>query len=208
MTSFARYYAGFLLRPRRTADALVRDPRRLRLGAQALLITAVLYTLVYVFLVLGGGRPFKPWLTIPAEAYYRWNVVFLALSMFLCWILASGLVQLLARSVAGSGSFEDTASVLGFGIAIPSWSTLLHDLVSSFLGAIHVIDQRAYEAALNGLTFWRALLWVLMTLYLVWFLVAFAKAVGASQRVGPGPAALLGTLAFVSYQLVFLVFNR
>ena len=40
------------------------DPRRLHLGALALLSNAGLYTLVYVFLVMGRGRPtaFKPWL--------------------------------------------------------------------------------------------------------------------------------------------------
>jgi hypothetical protein len=29
-----------------------------------------------VFLIFGGGQPFKPWLDIPSETYYRYNVFF------------------------------------------------------------------------------------------------------------------------------------
>jgi hypothetical protein len=48
--SFAAYYLGVVVRPRRTFDALMQDPRRLQFGAGALLVTGILYTLVYVFL--------------------------------------------------------------------------------------------------------------------------------------------------------------
>jgi hypothetical protein len=124
------------------------------------------------------------------------------------WILASGVVQLLSRLFAGKGSFEYTASVFGFGIAIPIWAALLHDLVESFLGAVRVINQREYEIALNSPTPWRALLLVLYAIYAVWYFVVFAKAVGAAQKVRRGPAIFLGALGFIIYQLVFFIFNR
>jgi hypothetical protein len=89
--SFASYYAGAFLRPRATFDALLGDPRRLKLGTTALLVTAALYTLVYVFLVMGHGRPtvFAPWLALDPEVYYRWNVFFVAPSMGMSWLLAA-----------------------------------------------------------------------------------------------------------------------
>jgi hypothetical protein len=59
---------------------------------------AVLYTLVYIFLVFGGGRPYKPWLPISQEGYYRYNVLFLAPFMFIGWILATIVAQLLGRA--------------------------------------------------------------------------------------------------------------
>jgi hypothetical protein len=149
---FAHYYIGTFVRPRRTLDSLAADARRLRQGLCAVLVTAAFYTMVYAFLILGGGRPSPPWLAIPIEVYYRYNVFLLAPSVFMGWILASGVVQLLARFFAGTGSFEDTASVFGFGIAIPIWAALLHDLVESFLGAVQVINQREYEIALNSPT--------------------------------------------------------
>jgi hypothetical protein len=42
--SFAAYYLGVVVRPRRTFDALMQDPRRLQFGAGALLVTGILYT--------------------------------------------------------------------------------------------------------------------------------------------------------------------
>ena len=208
MTSFPRYYFNVIIRPRRTFDALMSDPRRLRFGMLALAIMAVLYTFVYIFLIFGGGQPFKPWLAIPDDVYYRYNVFFVAPSMFMAWILAAGVTQLLGHLFSGQGSFEDTLSVLGFGIGIASWSTAIHDLLTSFLGAVHVIDQREYEHILNSPTIWRTLLWIQFAIYLVWFLLLFSKGIGAAQRLRRGPSILLGVIAFVIYQFVFLIFNR
>ena len=114
MSSFADHYFGVVLRPRRAFDALMQDPRRLRLGALALLVTAVLYTGVYVFLFIGGAHPtaFSPWLAIPAQDYYRYNRFLLAPSLFLAWLVAGGVIQLLGHLVRGKGSFEDTLATL------------------------------------------------------------------------------------------------
>jgi hypothetical protein len=128
--------------------------------------------------------------------------------MFASWILAAGVVQLLSRLFYGKGSFENTAGVMGFGITIASLATSIHDLVSSFLGAIKVIDQHEFEVALNSPTIWRAILWVLMLAYLVWFIVLFTKGIKIAQKVKTGEALLLGTMGFIVYQVLFFVFNR
>lgn len=210
MKSFRDYYFGIIIRPRRTFDLLVLDSRRLRFGLLALLITIILYTLVYVFLTIGGGAPstFTPWLAIPAEDYYKYNQFFLAPSMFAGWILAAGIAQLLSRPFSGKGSFEDNLSVFGFAIGLASLASLSHDLPDSFLGAIGVIDLREYEVALNSPTIWRTILWILYGLYFILFFLLFPKGVGAAQRIRSGPAILIGVLAFMVYQGAFLIFNR
>jgi hypothetical protein len=169
---------------------------------------AALYTFVYLFLIFGGGQPFKPWLDIPLEEYYRYNVFFCAPSMFLGWILAAAVAHLLSKLMKGSGTFEQTLCVFGFGIGIASWSTGLHDLLTSFLGAIHVISQREYEVALNSPTIWRTLLWIQMAAYLFWFLFLFGKGIQKVQAVKGWQAALIGTIGFIMYQGFFLIFNR
>jgi hypothetical protein len=210
MNSFRDYYLGVIIRPRRTFDALISDSRRLKFGLLALSINAALYTLVYVFLSAGGGAPssFTPWLAIPAEVYYYYNQFFLVPSMFACWILAAGVAQLLSRPFSGKGSFEDNLSVLGFAISISSLASLLHDLPDTFLGAIGILNLREYEVALNSPTIWRTILWILYGLYIILFLVLFPKGVGAAQRIRRGPAILVGVLAFLVYQGVFVIFNR
>ncbi len=210
MNSFRDYYLAAIRSPRRTFDSLMSDSQRLRFGLIALSTPASLYTLVYVFLSVGGGAPssFTPWLAIPAEVYYFYNQFLLAPSMFGCWILAAGVAQLLSRPLSGEGSFEDNLAVLGFSIGIASLASLLHDLPSSFLGAIGVVDISEYEIALNSPTIWRTVLWIFYGLYLVLFLILFPKGIGAAQRMRRGPAILVGVLALLVYQGVFLIFNR
>jgi hypothetical protein len=210
LKSFKDYYLGTIFRPRRTFDALLADGRRLRYGLLALSLNALLYTLVYVFLSMGGGAPSSvtPWLAIPSEVYYQYNRFLLAPSMFMCWILAAGVAQLLSRLFSGKGSFEDTLSVLGFGISIACLASLLHDLPDSFLGAIGILNLRAYEVALNSPTIWRTILLTLYGLSAIWFIVLFPKGIGAAQRIRRGPAVLVGVLAYLVYQGVFLIFNR
>lgn len=209
-TSFLSHYANVALRPRAGFVALMADARRLRLGALALGSNAALYTLVYVFLVLGRGRPtvFHPWLAIDPEQYYRWNVWFVAPSMAMSWLLASAVAQLLSRGLGGRGAFEDTVAAIGVGSAIASWWTLLHDLVTSFLGAVGVIDQRAYEDAMSSPTVFRTILWGLMAAYLVAFVGLFASGVGVAHGLTRRRSIAVGAVAFLVYQGVFVIFNR
>ncbi len=208
MKSFGNYYRSAFLKPGLTFDTIISDHRMLRFGFTAVLIPAVLYTLVYIFLIFGGGQPFKPWLDIPLDVYYRYNVFFCAPSMFLGWILAAAVVQLLSRLITEKGTFEQTLVVMGFGIGVASWSTGIHDILTSFLGAIHLIDQRNYELALNSPTIWRALLWIQMGIYLLWFIFLFSKGVKSVHGVANWQAVLLGITGFLTYQLFFLIFNR
>ncbi len=210
MNSFKSYYFPTLIRPRRTFDALMQDPHRLRYGFIALIINAVLYTFVYIFLTIGGGAPgaLTPWLNIPKDLYYSYDRFMLAPSMLGAAILSAAVAHLLSKLFSGKGSFDDTLSAFGFAIGLPSLFSLLHDFTDTFLGAVGLLDLRWYEIALNSPTIWRVILWTCYGLSFVFFFVLFPKAVGASQRLKPGPAVLIGVLSYLLYQFVFLIFNR
>jgi hypothetical protein len=210
MASFGSLYMRTFLRPATTLSVIAEHPRGPQLGAVAVAITAAVYTAVYFFLAHNGGRPtvFTPWLAIPAEHYYRYNLWLNAPSILLAWVAASGFTQLAARALGGRGSFEQTLAVLGFGLSISSWWTGLHDLITTFLGFVGVIDQRAYEDAMSSPTPARTLLWVLMLGYLVWFVMLFCKGVAAAHRLSLPRSLAAGTLGFAVYQTVFVIFNR
>jgi hypothetical protein len=208
MKTFNNYYRLTIIKPGLAFKNLKEDTNSLKYSVIAVSITATLYTFVYVFLILGGGQPFKPWLAISLDAYYKYNVFFCAPSMFLGWILAAGVVHTLSRIVANTGTFEQTLSLFGFGISIASWTTGIHDVLTSFLGAIHLINQHNYELALNTPTIWRTLLWIQMTAYLIWFIILFSKAVMSIYSIKVWQAILLGVTGFFIYQLFFLIFNR
>jgi hypothetical protein len=128
--------------------------------------------------------------------------------MFLGWILAAGVVHLLSRSVTAQGSFEQILTLFGFGISLASWTTGIHDLVTSFLGAFHIINQSEYELALNSATIWGTVLWILMIAYVICFLILFSKAVKVIYGFKLLPSILFGALGFIIYQSFFIVFNR
>ena len=208
--SFTSYLVGTLLQPRKTFELLMTDTRRLKFGLAAISINALVYTLVYVFLTIGGGAPssFTPWLAVPKEVYYFYNRFWLAPSMFCCWILAAGVAHLLSKLFSGQGSFEDTLSALGFGILIATSFATLHDLTDSFLGAIGLLDLRWYEVALNSPTIWRTILLTLYGIALAMLALLSVKAVSASQKIKGGPALFVGLVAAIVYQVMFMVFNR
>jgi hypothetical protein len=87
MRSFLNYYFSVIKTPSRSFNELLSDDRKVGFGFYAVMIQVIIYTLVYLFLILGGGEPYKPWLDISPEVYYRYNVFFLAPSMLSAWIL-------------------------------------------------------------------------------------------------------------------------
>lgn len=210
MRTFFQYYYRTPWRPTQTFSELLTDPSRFRFGWYAILINMFLYTWVYINLTIGGGAPssFAPWLAIPRESYYFYDRFLLAPSMFICWISAAGLIQLASKPFGGSGSFEDTLSTLGFSIGIASLASLVHDFPDTLLGALGLLDLREYEVMLNSPTIWRTVLWTCYGASFILFVVLFSKAVRVVQRIPRIPAVLVGVLGYVTYQTLFLVFNR
>ncbi len=208
MASFNQYYWPAFIKPASTYKALLTSQDKLRFAIYAMIINMVAYTLVYLFLIYGDGRPYKPWLNIPEELYYRYNVFLTAPTMFVGWLAATALIHLLTRAFTTTGTFDDLLILLAFSISIASWSTSVHDLITSCLGAFHIIDQQHYELLLNTPTIWRNILWLLFGLYFLWFIALFSIGVYLVYKPTKLVAILLGTAGFILYQVFFLIFNR
>lgn|GEM_PF-509737 len=209
--NFWRVYGLAFMRPARAMERLVRSREPVRFGALGVAITGVTYSLVYFFLSQNGGRPtvFKPWLAIPAELYYRYNLLLHVPSLLLAWVAATGFTQLAARALGGKGTFETTLGALGLGIGVASWGTGLHDLFTTCLGYLRLLDQRAYEDAMSTPgTGAHRLIWALMLLYLSALLWLFTRGVGVAHGLRVGSALACGALGFIVYQSIFALFNR
>ena len=207
---FRNYYAAAFTRPAEVFASLLHDERKVTMAFMFMLVPTFLYTLMYVFLNIANGAPstFTPWLNISKDSYYFYNQFLLAPSMIFSWFTAASVVQLLSRAFGGSGTFEDTLSMLGLSISVALWSTLVHDLTMSFLSAIHVIDARAHEIAMNTPTIWRSILWICFLVYFIWFPSLFSKSVQSVHKLKKGPALAIGIIGFVVFQLIFVIFNR
>lgn len=209
--SFRWIYASAFLRPARGFAALVEHPRRTAFAWCAVALNCAAYQLVYFFLARNGGRPtvFTPWLAVEPERYYGFNQYWIVPSILLAWVTASGVSQIVARALGGTGTFEDTQVVVGFGLSVSSWWTGVHDVISTALGYAGVIDQRAYEDAMS--TPGRvphAVIWTLMLGYLAWFVLTFTRGLMVVHQLSLPRAIAAGTIGFVGYQLVYVIFNR
>jgi hypothetical protein len=208
--SFFFYYGNMFIHPSRTYQQLLISGDSLKFGLLAALIPAVGYTLFYIMASSAGGAPstFKPWLAIPIEEYFRYDIFLVAPSLYLGLIASSGVVQLISKLFHGKGTYENTVAVIGFGIGVATWSTMLHDLSDAGLGFLGIIDLREYEAILNAPTFWRGLLLTLFAIYFIWFLVLFTKGIEKAHGLSGWKSMILAFVALIIYQGVFLIFNR
>jgi hypothetical protein len=199
-----------LYKPASTFREIFESEKALKYSFFALLIPALGYTLFYVMAYFAGGSPsaFKPWLAIPIEDYFKYDIVLTFPGYYLGWIGSSGTVYLLSRFLNGQSRFDNILAVIGFGIGIATWSSLLHDLTDAFLSITGVIDMRAYEQLLNEPTFWRGLLWTLYTIYFFWFLTLFTIGIKKAQNFSLFKSILISLAGLFTFQAILLIFIR
>lgn len=197
-------------RPGSTFNLILNRKSTLRFGFFALLVPIVGYTLFYIMAWNAGGSPstFSPWLAIPADEYFRYDIFLTLPGYYMAWIGASCTVFLISRILSGPGSFENLMAVIGFGIGIATWSSLLHDLTDAILSTLGIIDMKEYEKLLNGPTFWRYLLLTLYTIYFFWFLYLFTIGIRKVQRFGWFKSILLAFVGLVTFQVILFIFIR
>jgi len=108
----------------------------------------------------------------------------------------------------GRSKFDNILAIIGFGIGIATWSSLLHDLTDAFLSIIGVIDMKEYELLLNQPTFWRGLIWSLYTLYFFWFLTLFTIGLKIAQKFSLIKSIIIALVGLATFQLILLIFIR
>jgi hypothetical protein len=207
--SIPHYIGAMLLTPRSAFASLMRDPRRLGRGSALIVAKSAAYTVVVLLLYLGGVPTMIPaWTAIAAETYYFWQVFFIAAVTLGCWILASGVVQLLAGAVGGSGRFEDVLATTAFAITLPSLATLLPDLLVGLLATLGQLDPHEWARLSVTPGPWRTLIWGYLALYLVGLLVFYPIATAAAHRLRGWSAVGVGLVGAIVYQGTYFIFIR
>ena len=196
--------------PSRTFELIFSHRDKLKFGFYAFMVPAIGYTLFYTMAWFAGGAPstFKPWLALSVEDYF-WYGIFLTLpGYYLSWIGASVTIYLLSKVFKRECMFDDVLVVIGFGIGVATWSSLLHDLIDAFLAFIGVIDIREYEQLLNQPTFWRYLLLTLYGVYFFWFITLFTIGIKIAQKISFVKALVAAFIGMITFQIILLIFIR
>lgn len=210
ISEFFRFYWGVFVSPTKTFQQMDLDQQKMSLGFIASLIPANGYTLFYIMASSAGGAPsvFVPWLNIPTEKYFHYAIFLSIPGYLLALFFASGFVYFCMRLARIEVSFDSIVMVLGFGIGVASWSSMIHDLIDSFLGFIGIIDMRQYEQILNEPSFWRYLLLTLYMIYFIWFFLLFQKGIAVVSKTDKAKASLFAFIGLVCFQSVLLLFIR
>lgn len=197
-------------KPKSTFETIFKSNNALKYGVFSFLVPSLGYTLFYIMSYFAGGSPstFKPWLTIPIEEYFKYDIVLTLPGYYLSWIGTSASVYLLSRLLNGKSNFDNIVTVIGFGIGIATWSSLLHDLIDATLSVIGVINMQDYERLLNEPTFWRGLLWSLYTLYFFWFLTLFTIGIKKEQGFSLIKSIIVALIGLITFQSILLIFIR
>ncbi|AIF69695.1 hypothetical protein PAP_06490 [Palaeococcus pacificus DY20341] len=209
MSGFWGYLYGAAFKPRSTFDRLLKDPRRLVHGFKAVLLISALYTLTVVGLAITHAVPVvPPWVAIPAEDYYFWEIFFTLPVFVMAWILAAGLVQLCGRVFNGEGTFEDTLAVLGFVLTVPMFVTWIPETVMTLLFLAGAITQRELLEMTSKPGALRVFASTYQLVALVWYLILTTVAVGVVQKLRLRQAAVVAVLTVLTVGFIMLIFIR
>jgi hypothetical protein len=208
--NFISLYLRMFVKPASTFDLLIKSENKLRYAIFAFLVPAIGYTLFYLMSWNAGGSPstFKPWLNLPVEKYFYYDIFLTIPGYFISLSSASVVVFLLSRLFKGQAAFEDIFMVIGFGIGIATWSSLLHDLTDAFLATIRVIEMKEYERLLNEPTFWRYLLLMLYLIYFIWFITLFAIGIKKTNKFNIFKSLMIAIAGLAVYQTMLFIFIR
>jgi surfactin synthase thioesterase subunit len=198
------------IRPAGTFEHLLQSPKRLQYSFYALLVPAIGYTLFYIMAYNAGGSPstFKPWLALPIEEYFKYDIILTLPGYYLGWICGAATIFLVARLMNGTGKFIDTLVIIGFGAGVATWSSMLHDLTDAVLSTLGIIDMQEYERLLNEPTFWRYLLLFLYLIYFTWFIALFFIGIKKAYGLNWLKSLVLAIIGLVFYQGMLLIFIR
>lgn len=207
---FLPLYFRMFIKPQSTLDMILSNDQKLKFGFLAFLFPSLGYTLFYIMAYYAGGAPstFKPWLALPIENYFRYDIFLTFPGYYLSWVGAASTIFLVSRLLKGEGSYENTLVIIAFGLGVASWSSMLHDLTDAFLSVTGIIDMKAYEQLLNTPTFWRNLLWTLYTIYFFWFIALFTLGIKKVHRFGTILSLCLAFLGLTVFQTILLIFIR
>jgi hypothetical protein len=166
----------------------------------------VLYTVAIIGWYFGGAEVTAPPI-IPIDNYYLAEIFFLMPVFFLAILSATSVAYLLAKALKSQSVFDDYLSLLIHAAILPTFLTLISDLVQAFFFTTGIIDQKQWlELTSDGL----GLIVVIsyLALYVIGFLILFPLAVKKASGLKLFPSIVIGLFSFIVYHLYLFVFIR
>lgn len=207
--TFVEALGGVVVHPFFTMKVLSVHPSGVKWGLYSVTLLGLLYTLTVAGLYgIGVGATVSPWLRIPAEEYYFWEIFMVFPVYFGVWVLGAGFVQLVSRPLGGSGSFEGTLATLGFAMTIPWYVTWVVETLGMILVMMDVITLAQWQDVAENHTVGKVFAIAYQLIAMVWLIVLMPIAVRSSQGLTAIPSFVVGMVTLIIVGIISFVFIR
>jgi len=187
---------------------LTTGRRAVLTGFRNVLAIAVLYEIAILLWALGSdGVTLPPFLRIPEEQYYFYELIFLVPMFLVTWLLASGLAYVMSMALGGNGPFDAILGGFGVSMAISFYFSLIPDYIQGILWTTGWVPFHEYlEITSEGI-----LLVMVWTYLLAWFLahlILYSLTILHTQGLSRIRSALVALVSFLGSFAVWITIVR
>ena len=171
------------------------------IGFSNVLAIGLLYEGAILLWAIGSdGVTLPPFLRIPEDQYYFYELIFLIPMFLVTWLLASALGYVLSRVMNGRGSFDAILGGFGVSMAVSFYFSLIPDYVQGILWTTGLVSFHEYLEITGGgvplFIVWAYLLaWFLAHLVFYSITVYHTQGLGKLQSAGVAAVAFFGSFA-------------
>ena len=207
MTVFREQYE-FIRSPSEAASQLVTNQKAMLIGFRNVLAMAILYWGAILLWALGSeGVTLPPFLRIPEDQYYFYELIFLIPMFIVTWLLASGIAYVMSKVLGGSGPFDAILGGFGLSMAISFYFSLIPDYIQGILWTTGLVPFYEYlELTSSGLPL--LIVWTYLTAWLLTHLVLYSITVRQAQGLSRARSALVAIVSFLGSFAVWITIVR
>lgn len=204
------YFISLIFKPRETMAKLEKDPHKIFKSFRCMLIMSLLYGLASFCISLNNiPSSLKPCLNLPEDRYYFYQSFFICPVIISGWLLMSGFGFLLSKALKGNGDFENILVFTGYCIAVPTYITLLADLITSLTQYSKLVDARWWADQISTFGTWPFyFLWTIMLAEVVLIILYLSIAFIKTQNFTKVKSTIIALITFIIYQFFLLLFIR
>lgn len=203
-----RDQVDFMRSPRRFAKRLVTDPRAAFIGFRSVLAIAILYEgAIFLWAVGADGVTLPPFLMIPEQQYYFFELIFLIPLFVLTWLLAAAIGYVSSKALGANASFDALLGGFGVTMAISAYFTLVPDYIQGILCTTEWVPFAEYQEV-TGKGILSIIVWAYMLAYAFAHLVLYSLTVHHTQGLGGLRSVLVGLASFLGSFTVWITFVR
>ncbi len=198
----------FIRAPGAFVRQLTTDRQAVLIGFRNVLAIAVLYEIAILLWALGSdGVTLPPFLRIPEEQYYFYELIFLIPMFIVTWLLASGIAYVMSMALGGNDQFDAILGGFGVSMAISFYFSLIPDYIQGILWTTGWVPFHEYlEITSKGIPL--IIVWTYLLTWLLAHLIFYTITIYHTQGLSRIRSALVALVSFLGSFAVWITIVR